>query len=76
MDAPKQTFPSILQPNPARDIIKQNKGYAICPVCRTGKLVFVRSDTEAINLQLYCRVCKRELIVDIREGQCFKSQGR
>lgn len=76
MDTPKQTFLPLLQSTPARDIIKQNKGYAICPTCRMTKLIRVRSDTEAKNLQLYCRQCKREWIVDIHEGQCFESRGR
>lgn len=76
MDTPKQTFPSILQPNSARVIIIQNKGFAICPACRMTKLVRIRSDTEAKKLELYCRRCKRPWTVDIHEGQCFESQSR
>lgn len=52
------------------------KGYLICPGCRMTKLIRVRKETVATGLQVYCRRCKREFLVDIREGQCFESQGR
>ena len=52
-------------------------GWLICPIChRNRRLLKVKPDTEAKNLQLYCKTCKQELIVDIEKGQCFKSQGR
>lgn len=51
-------------------------GYLICPRCRKTKLIRVRRETVATDLQVYCRRCKRELIVDILQGQCFESQGR
>lgn len=51
-------------------------GYLTCPTCRMTKLIRVRKETVATGLQVYCRRCKRELIVDMREGQCFESQGR
>lgn len=48
-------------------------GRLICPTCR-AKLIRVLPDTEAINLQVFCRKCKAELKIDIKSGQCFKSQ--
>ena len=51
-------------------------GYLTCPACRMTKLIRVRKETVATGLQVYCRRGKRELIVDMREGQCFESQGR
>lgn len=57
-------------------ILPVAKGYLICPDCGMTKLIRVRKETTATRLQVYCRRCKRELIVDIREGQCFESQGR
>lgn len=52
------------------------QGYLGCPYCGAGKLLRILPQTKAANLQVYCRRCKRELIVDIREGQCYMSQGR
>lgn len=57
-------------------ILPTANGYLICPRCRMIKLIRVREETVATRLQVYCRKCKRELIVDIHEGQCFESQGR
>ena len=57
-------------------ILPTANGYLICPSCRMTKLIRIREETEATGLQVYCRKCKRELIVDILEGQCFESQGR
>lgn len=52
------------------------QGYLGCPYCGAGKLLRILPQTKAVNLQVYCRRCKRELIVNIREGQCYTSQGR
>ena len=50
-------------------------GWLICPYCRINKrLLRIQADTKARNLQLYCRTCKRELVVNIDKGQCFMSQ--
>lgn len=52
-------------------------GYLVCPHCRRNKRVIqVSPDTEAVRLRVYCRDCKREIIVDIVEGQCFESRSR
>lgn len=52
-------------------------GYLICPHCRTNrKLLPIEPDTEAINLSVYCRVCKTRTKINISRGQCFESQGR
>lgn len=79
MDKLSQTFlqknDRVLQSNAACGIIRQNKGFAICPTCRMTKLVRIRPDTVARNLQLYCRQCKREIVVDIHDSQCFESRG-
>lgn len=48
-------------------------GRLICPTCR-AKLIRILPDTEAANLQVFCRKCKTELKIDIKSGQCFKSQ--
>jgi hypothetical protein len=51
-------------------IIPVKDGYASCPYCG------IRPETRAENLQIYCRRCKRELIVNIAQGQCYQSQCR
>ena len=52
-------------------------GWLICPVChRNRRLLRVRPSTEAKDLQLFCKDCKSEIVVDIDKGQCFESRGR
>ena len=52
-------------------------GYLICPACRRNrKLLPVSPSTEATNLEVWCRTCKRRIKLDIHQGQCFESQGR
>ena len=58
-------------------ILSVEDGYLVCPGCRRNrKLLPVEPDTEAVNLSVYCRVCKRRIKLDIAKGQCFESQGR
>lgn len=58
-------------------LLPVEKGYLVCPYClRNKKMVRVRPDTRAETLQVFCRDCKREMIVDIEKGQCFESRGR
>ena len=33
-------------------------------------------DTSGHRVQVFCRVCKTELIVDIDKGECFESYGQ
>lgn len=45
-------------------------GWLQCPYCgRNKRLLQVRPDTQAENLQVYCRDCKREMILNIAKGQ-------
>lgn len=57
-------------------IIPVRDGYVDCPYCGAGRLLRVRPETTASALQIYCRRCKREMIVNIDKGQCFESRGR
>ncbi len=58
-------------------LVTDQKGFLACPYCsRNKKLKRVWPDEEARNLRLYCRECKREVKIDIRQGQCFQSQSR
>nr|DAL40040.1 MAG TPA_asm: cysteine-rich protein [Caudoviricetes sp.] len=50
------------------------RGWLICPTCpRTQFILHLLPDTEAKNLQVYCRRCKTVIKVNIRDGQCFES---
>ena len=40
-------------------------GSVACPFCNK-KIARIKPDTEAANLPLFCRFCKREYDVDIR----------
>ena len=48
-------------------------GRIVCPRCRRATNQVVRPDTYAERLQVFCRGCKAELIVNIDNGQCFES---
>lgn len=43
-------------------------GWISCPYCKR-KLMRIRQDTLARSLQVYCRDCKREIILNIDKGQ-------
>ena len=60
-----------------RGILTTKDGWLTCPVCgRNHRLLKVRPETEARNLQLFCRTCRSEVIVDIEKGQSVKRQGQ
>lgn len=50
------------------------EGFLICPTCRFKKMQRIRPETEGVRVPVFCRKCKQEMLVDIRKGQCFKSQ--
>lgn len=50
-------------------------GWITCPVCgRNHRLLRILDSTEANNLPVYCRTCRREIILDIARGQSVKRQ--
>lgn len=53
-------------------------GWVTCPICKQNKrLLRVHPDTEARNLEVYCRYCKSRVILDISpKGQSLKDQSR
>ena len=47
------------------DKIMVKDGWVICPVCKKGKLLKIRTDTTAQNLPCKCKLCGQETIVNI-----------
>lgn len=53
-------------------MIPMKGGYACCPECN-AKLLRISPETEGKRLPVWCRKCKREIMIDIYRGQSFKS---
>lgn len=52
-------------------------GWLHCPICRrNNRLLRIWPDTSASKLQIHCRLCKAEIIVDIDKGECYESHGQ
>ena len=66
----------MISPRKCGTMLAVRDGYIECPYCRAGKLQRVLPETQAKQLQIYCRKCKHEMIVDIYMGQCFMSRSR
>ncbi len=50
-------------------------GWITCPECgRNHRLLRITDSTEAHGLPVYCRTCRREIILDIERGQSVKRQ--
>lgn len=47
------------------DKINANKRWVMCPMCGRGKVLLVFKNTKACNLPVYCKMCKKESIVNI-----------
>lgn len=65
-----------LQSNGSSGKLVVKDGWLTCPCGRNHRLLRVLEDTEARCLQLYCRSCKQEIIVDIDKGQSVKRRGQ
>lgn len=50
-------------------------GWVTCPVCRRNhRLIRIDPETVAIGLPVYCRTCRREIVLNIERGQSVKRQ--
>lgn len=58
-------------------LLTVDDGYLICPNCRRNKrLLRIRPETEGKSIQVFCRVCKTEHVVDIVKGECQEGHGQ
>ena len=65
-----------MQPNqsPCKLVVKD--GWITCPVCRNKRLLRIEEETEAHDLQVYCRDCKTEIILDITRGRSVERRSQ
>lgn len=54
-------------------MIPMRGGFVCCPQCNS-KLIRIAPTTEGERLPVWCRKCKREILIDIHRGQSFKSR--
>lgn len=63
--------------SPVNRCLTVQKGWVSCPQCgRNHRLLRIEAETEARRLPVYCRTCKKEIILDIDKGQSVKRQSR
>lgn len=56
---------TVLQDQGKRGKLTVSDGWLMCPVCRKGKILKVRDDTEVKNLEVCCKRCGQKTIVNI-----------
>lgn len=56
---------NVLQGQEKRGKLTVKGGWLLCPVCRKGKVLKVREDTEVKNLEVLCKLCRQKSIVNI-----------
>jgi len=66
----KEMEEKALQMNNQSGKLTIKDGMYVCPVCRQKTNQAASSDTQAMNLRLWCRHCKTVHIVNIISGQC------
>lgn len=62
-----------MQANGKCGTLNVRDGFLICPECRRNRrLLRIEKDTVAENLPVYCRDCRREIIVNIDKAGTVK----
>ncbi len=50
-------------------------GWVTCPQChRNHRLLRITQETEARDLHVYCRTCRKEVVLNIARGQSVERQ--
>lgn len=58
-------------------ILTVKDGWVTCPRCRRNKhLKRVSPDEDADRVGVFCRDCKTEIFLTIKQGQCFESRSQ
>lgn len=60
--------------NSARLAVKN--GWISCPHCRNGRLMKVLPETEGTSIQVFCKQCRNEIILDIHKGMGVELHGQ
>lgn len=55
------------------EFINPKTDWVLCPICGGKTRQKMREDTVAKNLPVFCRVCKNESVVDIKDGNVVES---
>ena len=57
-------------------ILAVKNGWVSCPHCRNGRLMKVLPDTEGTSIQVFCKHCRKEIILDIHKGMGVELHGQ
>lgn len=58
-------------------ILAVEDGWLTCPNCRRNKrLKRIGPGEDAERVGVYCRDCKREIFITIKQGQCYESRSQ
>lgn len=52
---------------------KMNDTWVLCPICGGKTRTKIKPDTEAKNLPIFCKICKNEVVMDIKDMEVRKS---
>ena len=50
--------------------LEVREGRIVCPICGSRTDQVILPDTRAAKLPVWCRRCKRQLLVTISDGEC------
>lgn len=57
-------------------LLAVKNGWLLCPKCGRQRVLRIYPETRGEMIQVYCRMCRRETIVNIEKGQCHEGQCR